>query len=300
MTTPSQEDRHVGVLGLGRMGSALALRLLSSGYRVTVYNRSTGPIAALSEAGAAVAATPASAAEPGGCVITCLTDAEAVRELALGDDGFVRTLGPRGLHLSMSTLSPVVAEALAAAHAECGTAYLSAPIQGRPEAAKAGQLTAWVSGESDALERARPILQAVAARIYWLGESVKLAPGAKLAINFLMFSNVELMAEAFNYVQHCGIDRSEFGKGLTETIFGTPLFRSIADGLIQQEHRAAGSDINLTLKDLTLLAGHASGIGAAMPAADVIRARYELAAHNGLGARAQTAIVMALSGSDAA
>src|ERR1017187_72801 len=106
--------KHVGFIGLGKMGAGMAANLLAAGFELCVHNRSTDKAVALLEQGATWAANPAQAAMPGGIVVTMLANDQAADEVVCGEKGLLKVLGKGGLHLSMSTLSPETSRRLAA------------------------------------------------------------------------------------------------------------------------------------------------------------------------------------------
>jgi 3-hydroxyisobutyrate dehydrogenase-like beta-hydroxyacid dehydrogenase len=243
---------EIGLVGLGRMGSAIAGRLLECGYALRVYDQDAQAVERAVQRGARAAATPADTAQAGGIVISSVTDAAGVDAICAGEGGLLRTLRG-GTHIGMSTLSPQAAADLARRHEEAGVRYVSAPVQGRPAAAGTGQLVGWVSGPRDA--QAQAVLEALCRKVFWLSEDAAAGPAAKLAINFLMFGNVALMAEAFAYVERHGIAQQAFAEGLTDTVFTAPFFRNFAAALCAQDQAAQGSDIALAHKDFKLLVG---------------------------------------------
>ncbi|HSV83613.1 MAG TPA: NAD(P)-dependent oxidoreductase [Ramlibacter sp.] len=272
-------QKLVAVVGLGRMGQAIASRLLHEGCQVTVSNRTLAAGQALAARGARIAATPADAARETGVALSMLTNEDAVRDVCFGPTGLLATLAG-GVHLSMSTLSPAAAASLAAAHAEAGVTYVSAPVQGRPAMAEAGQLVAWVSGPFPA--EARAVLEIVARQVIFLGPDVQHAAAAKLALNLLMNANIELFAEAFAYAQAHGVDVARFGQGLTESAFSAPLFKAIAGALAAADDTAKGSDIDVSRKDLGLLLAHGHR-NLSLPVAVALENAYAAAAARGWG-----------------
>jgi 3-hydroxyisobutyrate dehydrogenase-like beta-hydroxyacid dehydrogenase len=241
---------RVGVVGLGRMGSAMASRLLALGHEVVVWSRTPEPAERLATQGARRAKTPAELARSVGTVVSMLTHAEAVHQVCSGPDGLLSAL--QGCtHLSMSTLAPQDARALAALHEALGASYISAPVQGRPPMAATGQLVGWVSGPA-ASQDANQVLQGLCGRIIDVGAEVGQACAAKLALNLLMIANIALLAEAFDMVGEQGVDSATFAEGLTSTAFAAPLFKAIAASLLQHDDVARGSDIALVRKDLAL------------------------------------------------
>ena len=122
----------VGFIGVGNMGLGMATNLLKAGFGLRVYNRTAEKARPLLELGARSARTPAEAAEPGGIVVTMVSDDRAVEEVTLGANGLLDRLGD-GVHLSMSTIAPRTARRLAALHRERGARYVASPVFGKPE-----------------------------------------------------------------------------------------------------------------------------------------------------------------------
>src|SRR5437899_341837 len=130
---------RIGFIGLGNMGEPMARNLIRAGHQLVVYNRSRERAQALAKEGAAVADTPAMAAKQE-IVITMLADDKAVESVVFGPHGIIEGMGPGGLHISMSTISPALSQRLFAAHRDDGQKYLAAPVFGRPSAAAASKL----------------------------------------------------------------------------------------------------------------------------------------------------------------
>ena len=289
-------SNSIAVIGLGAMGSRIAARLIAQGHSVTVYNRTHERSNALAEVGAQVAGSVADSVREVDFVITSLRGNEVELELAVGEHGFLRHMRPGALHLSMSTLAPAVAAQLANSHRENGNHFLACPVQGRPESIDNGQLAIWASGPRVNFDAAEPVLQALAVQRLWLGEAPEQAPAAKLAVNMLMFANIELFAEVFHYLRRVGVDPAPVAQVLTQTSFAAPLFRMITSGLLG-DHKAQGTNLEGSLKDLRMLVEHAKVVQAHMPAAAAVQTQYERAAEMGFGQRAQTSVLQALDGS---
>src|SRR5258705_1388623 len=148
----NKEKETVGFIGLGAMGSAMATSLLKAGFGLRVYNRTVEKARPLVEQGATLARSPAEAVEPGGIVVTMLTDDRAVGDVTLGTNGVLERLGD-GVHLSMSTIAPHTARRLAGLHPERGASYVASPVFGKPDAATQAKL--WIASSGDAVARAR-------------------------------------------------------------------------------------------------------------------------------------------------
>jgi len=133
----------IGFVGLGNMGLPLATNLVKAGYKLRVYNRTTEKAQPLLEQGAELGNTPADVVQPGGIVVTMLANDQALEEVVLGENGILEKLGADGIHVSMSTVSPVTVHKLAQEHEQRGSYYVAAPVFGRPDAAAAAKL--WIA-----------------------------------------------------------------------------------------------------------------------------------------------------------
>src|SRR4051794_18284121 len=148
----------VGFVGLGGMGLAIASNLLKAGFGLRVYNRTAEKARPLLEQGATPARSPAEAAEPGGVVVTMVSDDRAVEDVTLGPDGFLGRLGD-GVHLSMSTIAPHTARRLADLHRERGARYVASPVFGKPAGAGGKPQFGGAGGEAAAHHRAERLGQ---------------------------------------------------------------------------------------------------------------------------------------------
>lgn len=259
----------VGFLGLGAMGAAMATNLLKAGHDVTVWNRSAAAAQPLAALGAAVASTPAAAAH-GDAVLSMLANDEAVRGVIL-DGGVLAALAPGAVHVNHATVSVKLAGELAQAHAARGVGYVAAPVFGRPDVAAAGRLNILAAGEARAIERVRPLLEAMGSRVWPLGEAPERANVAKIAGNFMLASAIESMAEASALVRAHGIGAADFLEVMTTTLFAAPAYQGYAKLIAGQRFKPAGFALPLGYKDvrLALEAGEAARVP--LPFAGVLR-----------------------------
>src|ERR1019366_1813002 len=132
----------IAFLGLGKMGSHMARRLLEAGHDVTVWNRTGASKDALALAGAKVAATAAEAARAGDAVLSMLFDDAAHEEVLFNKGGVLDAIRPGAVHVSHSTISVAMSERLTAEHARRGQEFVAAPVFGRPSVAEEGRL--WI------------------------------------------------------------------------------------------------------------------------------------------------------------
>lgn len=153
----------VGFIGLGSMGSAMAANLVKAGHRVRGWNRSgDGGVA-----GIEMVATP-NEAFASAVVFTMLSDDDAIREVLL-EPGVIDGARAGTVHVVTSTISVAFVRELVAAHRKAGVGYVAAPVLGRPDVAKTGQLNILVGGEAAAIETARPLLNVLAKKLWPMG-----------------------------------------------------------------------------------------------------------------------------------
>ena len=265
---------RIGFIGLGRMGHAMAENLLTAGYSLSVYNRTPEKAAALVARGATLARHPAQTAEPGGIVITMLSDDQAVETVTSGENGFLARLGPRGIHLSMSTISPRLARRLAQDHHRFQVAYLAAPVFGRPDAAATRRLWICLSGPSESKERVRPVLQALGQGIFDFGEEPSAAHVVKAAGNFLLAAMMEALAEALTLGEKHGIDRSALADMFSNTLFACPAYQGYGKAIAEGRYQPPGFTVTLGLKDVNLVLDTAAMSTMPMPLASLLHDRF--------------------------
>jgi 3-hydroxyisobutyrate dehydrogenase len=156
---------HIGIAGTGRMGAAIATRLLGLGHEVVIWNRTAAKTAPLEAAGAQVAATPEALAARAEAVITILTDAAAIDAAYRGPGGLLAGDVKGKLFIEMSTVRPETPRALAEAVRAKGAALVECPVGGTTGPAKEGKLFGFAGGEAADVARARPILEQLCRRI---------------------------------------------------------------------------------------------------------------------------------------
>jgi 3-hydroxyisobutyrate dehydrogenase len=198
--------KRIAFLGLGRMGAAMASRLLGRSYELTVYNRTEARAEPLVAAGAKLARTPRDACANAEAVIAMTADDVSSRAMWLGDDGALAAeIAPEALAIECSTLSHEWAVELGRRAAERGLRYIDSPVTGLPEAAAAGELTLLVGADDADLEAARPLLDALATRVLHFG-AVGAGTAYKLAINLIGSVQIASAAEGLALAERAGLD----------------------------------------------------------------------------------------------
>lgn len=261
MSAPS---RRVGFIGLGRMGTAMAGRLLDAGYDLTVWTRSSGKADALAARGATVGETPEDAIATG-TVFSMLSDEEAVRQVFTAER--IRSAPEGFVHVNHATISPEAAREFAAQ----GGRYLSAPVVGRPEAVTAGKLTLLVSGDADVRAEAEPMLAAIGRRVWDFGDAADAAPTAKISVNYLIIHALQALSESITLLEHAGLDAGRFIDMINDSVFPGPVYRGYGDAIADSAYTPPGFTAMLGLKDLKLALDTASGLDVELPTGPVLR-----------------------------
>jgi 3-hydroxyisobutyrate dehydrogenase-like beta-hydroxyacid dehydrogenase len=271
----------VGFIGLGQMGTAMALNLIKAGHEVTVYNRSRDKAEALAGEGAKVAATVAEACG-GEAVFTMLAHDDALSAVVHGDGGVLASLGKGAVHISASTISVAMSERLTKEHAAAGQSFVAAPVFGRPEAAAAAKLFIAAAGAPDAIQSVTPLFDAIGQRIFVLGDEPKSANLVKLSGNFLIASVIESLGEAMALVEKGGVDRHAYLDLLTATLFNAPVYKTYGGLIADRKFQPAGFTAPLGHKDIRLALAAGEALNVPLPLASLLRDRFlNLLAHGG-------------------
>jgi 3-hydroxyisobutyrate dehydrogenase len=264
---------RIAFIGTGIMGAPMARNIASAGHDVTAWNRTRDKAEAVE--GVTVADSPAEAAESADFLVTMLSDGDAVESAA-------RDALREGLTwLQMSTVGLEATERLMNIAEERGVTYVDAPVLGTKEPAESGALTVLASGDSDAVARARPIFDAVGAKVLELGDAGE-GQRLKLVANTWVVALTEATAETFALAEALGVDPRRF----LELIEGGPLdvgYAKAKGALILKREFPPSFPLRLALKDVRLVREAARQAGTDVPLADVIERQFERAAEAGHG-----------------
>jgi len=288
MTSP-----RIAFIGTGIMGAPMARNLLRAGYPVTVHNRTASKAEALRPDGATVADSPASAAAEAEITITCLSDSPAVEQVYLGSDGICRTIRTGTLAIDMSTVSPATARKLAAALEEREAAFLDAPVSGGESGAIAGTLAIMVGGATEALERARPILNTLGKTIVYCGPNGA-GQTTKLCNQIICGLNLLAIGEAIAFARKAGIDLDAMlqavSAGAARSWMVENLGPKMRDGDLEP-----GFMIDLQQKDLRLALETAAEHNCPLPGTALVQQLFRANQAAGQGRKGTQAIVAVLA-----
>jgi 3-hydroxyisobutyrate dehydrogenase-like beta-hydroxyacid dehydrogenase len=278
---------RIGFVGLGVMGSRMARHFLAAGHPLAVWNRTSDRAAELVRAGAALAATPAEVAADADFVITCVTDAGALRAIAGGDErgGGGLLARPRAglVWIETSTIGAPASRELAERAASRGVAYLEAPVTGSRRGAEEATLLAMTGGPEALHAACEPVLRVFAREVIHVGP-VGSAAVMKLIGNTLIAFMLEGLAETAVLGARAGLALPAILEVVSASMFASPFFAFKGEAMARRAFDEVLFSIELLAKDLALVADEAAARGVAMPGLEAIRRVTEAARSLGHGA----------------
>ena len=276
----------IAIAGLGRMGAAIAARLMECGNRLTVWNRSAAKVLPLAAAGAFVAESPADLAGRAEAIITILTDASAIDAVYLGPSGFLSTDITGKLFIEMSTVRPEHAAALAAKVREKGADFVECPVSGTIGPAREGKLIGLVGADRSDAERAKPILDQLCRRIEHCGP-VGAGALVKLAINLPLMVYWQALGESLALCRPLGLDPGRLIDLLADTGGGTNVLKSRGPAITKiikgEDAGPVTFDLDGGRKDLRAMLAEGEALGIDLPLVATTLRCFDEATQHGLG-----------------
>ena len=295
-STPS-----VAFIGLGNMGGPMAVNLHKAGYKVSAFDLSADALAKVSEQGVTAAASAKAATEGAQIVFSMLPASRHVEALYLGETGLLGQLPAGTLVIDCSTIAPASAQKVAAAALARGVAMIDAPVSGGVAGAAAGTLTFIVGGEAEALERARPLLQAMGKNIFHMG-AAGAGQVAKLCNNMALGVIMAVTGEAIALGVAHGLDAKALSQMMavsTSRSWATEVcnpWPGVLENAPSSRGYAGGFGNDLMLKDLGLAVEAAMGVGATIPLGELARNLYALNKQAGRGGLDFSSVVKLMTG----
>jgi 3-hydroxyisobutyrate dehydrogenase len=278
---------QIGIAGIGKMGAAIAQRLIEVGHAVTVWNRSADKLKPLAAAGAALAATPAELVDKSEVIITILTDAAAIDAVYGGASGLLAGDVHGKLFIEMSTVRPQTELALAAKVRAKDAAIVECPVGGSTSPARQGKLIGLMGAESADAARARPILEQLCRRLEHCGP---IGAGAvmKLTINMPLMIYWQALGEALALCRPLGLDPARIMDLLADTSGGPNVLKVRGAGVAQMlKGGDAGPvtfDVDSAVKDLRTMVAEGKAHGVELPLTETTLGCYEETKRNVSGA----------------
>ena len=256
----------VGIIGTGMLGEAVGLHLLNSNHTVAVFNRTKDKTEKLVDAGATLAESPKEVAENSDLVITVVRDADAVSEVAFGENGIISGKHDDMVVADMSTINPNSAKEISQKFESSGVEFLEIPVMGGPNVAIDGKLVMMVSGKKEIFEKFKEVFDTIAEQTYFLG-AAGTAHSIKLAMNLQIAMLALSLSEGITLTRKAGFDPEVFLKILNSTYFKTGMSEGKAHKMIQDNFDPTFTLKNLK-KDLDTINDAAKSFGANLPMAE--------------------------------
>lgn len=279
---------RIGIAGTGRMGAAIARRLLGFGHEVTVWNRTREKTGDLATAGAKVVARPADVTEASEIVLTILTNAPAIEAVYRGTEGLLAGNPGGKLFVEMSTVRPQTKKDIAEQVRAKGGAFIDCPVGGTVGPALEGRLLGLAGGAPADIERAKPVLDQLCRRVELIGP-VGSAAAVKLAMNLTLQVYWQAFGEALALCKPLGLKPARLIELFAESSGAPRAFGHRAGDIAKTLEGADISPVNFDVdsvrKDLRTMVEEAGAIGCQLPLAEKALECFDQASREGLGGK---------------
>lgn len=276
-------------IGAGRMGVAMAGFILKAGYPLRVYSRTAASRAKLVALGASDTASVAQCVRGADVVFSCVSDDDALREVALGAGGVLHNLAEHGVYADTSTVSSEVSAEVAAAAQARALPYLRMPISGNAASAVKGEVTVMVSGEQQAWTRVQPVTQTFSKAQLYLGPAEE-ARMMKLVVNSMVITMAQGMAEALTLGRKAGLDWNLMLDTLAVSTISSPWLKAKC-ALMKARDFTPTMTSRLIMKDVDLILGAARGHEVPMPLTATTRQLIQALVGEGMGEEDYMALI---------
>ena len=254
----------VAVLGVGRMGGAMARRFADAGYPVVVWNRDRAKADAVAaETGADIAESPAEAASSSDILVSSLADDEALRMVYLGPDGVAEGGSQSLAAADTSAVAPLTVVEVGAAMDRTGAGFADCPVSGSISTVETGSLIVMAGGDPEVVDRVEPVLGAIARQVVRVGGRGAGA-ACKLAVNGLVHGLNIALSEALVLAEKAGVDRKAAYEVFAGGAGGAPFVQYKREAFENPDDAKVAFTLDLVAKDLELITGLAEQVGAPM------------------------------------
>ena len=275
----------VGIAGIGKMGNAIGSRLLSLGYSVTVWNRTSDKASTLLNAGAQWASSPKALAESVDTVITLLTNEAAIDDVYSGIEGLLSGAGAHPTFIDMSTVNPAKPPELALRVQAVGAAYLECPVGGSIGPAKEGKLLGFVGGNAADLAKVQALLEHLCKRVEQVG-TYGAGSTMKMAVNLPLMVYWQTLGEALSLIDHLKLDPQRVVDILSESSGGPNMLKVRGPLLVQalghQKNDTVTVDVATMRKDMRTMLALAQTNHRELPLTSMALEKFNQAADSGL------------------
>lgn len=277
-----QTSKTVALIGLGSMGFGMALSLLRAGFIVSGYDVSATALAGFTKAGGRACASPAQAASRADIVVSVVVNAAQTEAVLFGKDGAAEAMSTGAVFISSATMDPARARDLAGRLESGGRHYLDAPISGGAQRAAQGELTVLASGSPAAFAAARPALDAMAVRLYELGDAAGAGAAFKMINQLLAGVHIAAAGEAMAFAARQGLDLHKVYEVITASAGNSWMFENRMPKVLSGDY-APNSAVEIFVKDLGIIQDMARAERFPVPVAAAALQMFLATAGSGMG-----------------
>lgn len=270
------------VIGLGSMGLGIANSLLSKGFDVTGCDTSPEAAARFVRHGGQAVERPASAASGADVVLCVVVNAAQTEAVLFGAEGAAATMAPGAVILSCATMAPDAARAFEAQAQAMGLSYIDAPISGGAARAASGEMTIMASGAPAAFDRARPVLDAIASKVYQLGDAAGTGAAFKIVNQLLAGVHIAAACEAMTFAKAMGLDLARVFEVITASAGNSWMFENRVPHILDGDY-APRSSVDIFTKDLGIVSDIGRGMAFPTPMASMALQMFVMTAAAGMG-----------------
>jgi len=280
---------RVGFIGLGEMGKWMAINVVNAGFPVTVYDIRSDPVKVLVEKGAIFGENPAEVARKADCVLLSLPDIQIVEEVIFGENGLISGLSSGSILVDLSTINYLATQRIEEELKARGVTFIDAPVSGMEARAKEGTLTVMVGGDSNAVEKIRPILDAIGDNVAYMGKGGN-GQLAKL-VNQLFFNiSVAAMAEILPMAVKLGLEPEAIYRVVTTGTGRTFALEFFTPYILRNDFKP-GYSLLSAYKDMISAAEISSQKKIPLPVFFAAMQTYQMALVEGLGNENKAAMI---------
>ncbi len=274
--------QRIAVIGLGSMGFGMATSLLRAGFAVTGCDVSADSVARFKATGGRGAARAAEAVRDAEIVVSVVVNAAQTEAILFGNDGALDAMAPGAVFVSAATMDPEIAKRLAARVEASGRLYLDAPISGGAQRAAQGELTILASGSAAAFAKARPALDAMAAKLYELGDTAGQGSAFKMINQLLAGVHIAAASEAISFAAKQGLDIRKVYEVITASAGNSWMFENRVPHVLEGDYTPR-SAVDIFVKDLGIVQDMARNAKFPVPMSAAALQMFLMASASGMG-----------------
>lgn len=281
-STPSSPAARIGIIGLGSMGFGMASSLTRAGFDVSGYDVAPAAVERFAQEGGRGAASPAQAAEQADIVVSVVVNAAQTEAILFGAGGIAQAMPEGAVFISSATMAPEAARDMAKRLEATGRHYLDAPISGGARRAAEGALTVLASGSPAAFAKARPALNAMAAKVYELGDEPGLGAAFKMINQLLAGVHIAAACEAIAFAAKQGLDIKKVYEVITASAGNSWMFENRIPHVLEGDY-TPHSAVDIFVKDLGIIQDMARGAKFPVPVAAAALQMFLMTSGSGMG-----------------